>query len=434
MTTVTAPPEFEVMKGAQWNFVMSEAKHPGLFSGRSSGKTIASVVKALKYVTEHRGAQGVMTLPTLPEARRTLVPAFREVAGHLEGVSVGAGWEFKRADMEIVFPALKSVIMLRPAEEHNSLRGLTLAFFAMDEIAEGYQHEAFIILQPALRQKGYPTQGWVTSTPHWQSKWIRQRWVDKVNPRTEKPLTAENYPRFRLRTEDNKHLSEDDLLHWQESYGDTRFAAQELSGEFITVEGAAFPQFSEAVHVRLPEDTQFVRKVVGLDFGAASPTALIELGITEQNRVWALREFYKRNCTDEEWVKAVGEWDTFNIRCDPQTSAAQIESYQRLTGLPIRAAQTNSFQRRFSLMFSRLTIRGDGTPGMYISPECPNLIGEILNLEFAKSQGGEVIKDAWRQGPRDDAYDACVYGLMEFDYGGMAHPPRVSIGFPWRVR
>ena len=422
------------MAGAQWDFVMSDAMYPGLFSGRGGGKTIATVVKALKFATEHPGAQGVMTEPTFPMVRDILVPAFRTVAGHLEGVSVGAGWEFKRGDMQIVFPALNSTIMLRPAEEYGRLRGLTLAFFAMDEIAEGYQHEAFMILQPALRQEGYPVQGWVTSTPHWQSAWLRQRWVDKVNPRTEEPLTAADYPRFRLRTEDNKHLPEGQLARLKESFGDTRLADQELGGEFITVEGAAFPQFSEKVHVRLPGDTQFVRKVVGLDLGAVSPTALIEVGITAENRVWAIREFYKRNCTDEEWVTAVSEWGSMNIRVDPQTSAAQIESYQRQTGLPIRAARTNNFQQRFRLMFSRLTLRSDGTPGMYISPECPNLIAELTNLALAKPRGGDIYLDKWEQGLMDHAYDGACYGLMEFDYGGMAHPPRVSIGFPWRVR
>lgn len=434
VTEIQAPPEFEVMPGAQWDFVMSDAMYPGLFSGRGGGKTVATVVKAIKYVTEHPGAQGVMTEPTFPMVRDILVPAFRTVAGHLEGLSVGAGWEFKRGDMQIVFSALKSTIMLRPAEEYGRLRGLTLAFFAMDEIAEGYQHEAFMILQPALRQEGYPVQGWVSSTPHWQSPWLRQRWVDKANPRTGEPLTAADYPRFTLWSQDNHHLPEGQIERLKESYGDTPLWAQEGRGEFIRVEGAAFPQFSEMVHVRLPGDTKFVRKVVGLDFGASSPTAAIELGITEQNRVWAIREFYKRNCTDEEWVSTLGEWGSMNIRCDPQTSGAQIESYQRQTGLPIRAARTNNFQQRFRLLFSRLTIKGDGQPGMYISPECPNLIAELQNLALAKPRGQDILLDKWEQGLMDHAYDAAAYGLMEFDYGGMPHPPKVKIGFPWRVR
>ncbi len=433
MVTVEAPPRcrtcgFEkgdcncilLLPGAQENFVRSEAKHPGLFGGRGSSKTVSNIVKGFKYVSDHPGARGVLTSPTFPMLRQTLLPAIREFFGSEEGRK----WEYKRGDMEIQFRD-GSVIYLRPAEEPGTFRGMTLAFFGMDEIAEGFQHETFLTLQPALRQKGFPHQGWAASTPHWRKPWLRKVWKEHINAVTGEPLTKEDYPIFQADTAKNWHLPENYLEHLQESYGDTLLADQELHGKFIIVEGAGFQEFNEDVHVRYapPEGTTWKRKVAGLDFGGgASPTALVEWGVDQGGRFWALREYYSRDTDNTGWTKAAVDWGVTAIFCDPAGGFRRASELSATYGLPIFLARNpgggsaNSFKYRQSLFGTRLRVRPeDNLPGLFITRNCPNLIAEIPNLALHKPRGQDYYVDEWIPGSLDHAYDASCYAIMELE-------------------
>ena len=226
------------MLGQQWDFVHSEARHPALLGGRGAGKTIGSAVKGF-VAANQPGAMGVLTSPTYVQVRDNLVPAFRQMFGAGEGNV----WEYRRADHEIRF-SNGSKILLRPANEPDRLRGLSLAFFGMDEIAIGDQLESFLILQAALRQSGFKQQGWVTSTPHWRRPWIRKIWQDGRNPVTGVAFKDRgDYPIYRAKTVDNTHLPESFVDDLRQMAPSERYVRQELYGEFIDVEGVAFPMF-----------------------------------------------------------------------------------------------------------------------------------------------------------------------------------------------
>ena len=140
--TAETKPAVSLMAGPQTEFFESKARHPAMFSGRGGGKTVADVTKGFAYVCEHPGAEGVLTAPSFPMVKTTLLPTFRSLFGDYEGTF----WIYKRADMEIVFPTLGSRIYLRPGNEPDRLRGMNLAFFGMGEIAIDHQHETFLIL------------------------------------------------------------------------------------------------------------------------------------------------------------------------------------------------------------------------------------------------------------------------------------------------
>ncbi|KKK60375.1 hypothetical protein LCGC14_2958220, partial [marine sediment metagenome] len=53
MVTVEAPPDVQLMEGAQSDFALSKAFSPALIAGRGYGKTIAFAAKAYAYVAEN---------------------------------------------------------------------------------------------------------------------------------------------------------------------------------------------------------------------------------------------------------------------------------------------------------------------------------------------------------------------------------------------
>lgn len=404
------------MPGPQSQFVMSEARYPAMFSGRAGGKTVASIIKAFKLCIDYPGIAGCLTEPTIKMVKRTLIPAMRRVWGPLEGrIADGALWEWRKADMEIGF-SNGSVIYLGYADDPESVRGLDISFFGMDEARVGSQYETFLNLVPATRQPGYPHQGWVTTTPAGRNHWLYWYWVQGQLPSGE-PVDMTEHVMIEAHTEDNTHLTPEDLRSWQNTFGPTKFAEQELFGKFVVFEGQAFPEFGDA-HVRtLPSNVKVRRRVLGFDWGDYSPTAVVELQQDEANNIWVTDLFYKRRCGMDELVEAISEMNAAGnvpMFCDPNTKD-EID-FLRKAGIPARKAKSNSFQMRYQLVQRRIADRT-----LYVDPSCVDLITELQGLEFAESRQGEYGRN-WKGGCPDHAYDALAYALMHIDEGARGRP------------
>lgn len=423
MTTAQREVRLEIMEGPQWDFVHSKARHPGYFGGRGAGKTTAAVLRAFLRRMNYPKSMGCITEPTYPQVRDVLMPTIRRLFGVIEGDE----WAFKRADMEIQFKN-GSVLLLRPADAFESIRGLNLSDFDMDEVAQGRQEETFLLLQGCLREaSGAPHAGSVASTPKGLRHWTAHRWKWGRLPNGEE-VPREEYPIFTARTKDNFHLDRAFYESLVTSYGDgSRFAQQELEGEFVAFEGQAFPEFDEDKHTKdAPVGMTFNKRIVGLDWGAVRPTAAVEVCV-EGNRVWVTREFYKRRCHEDELVETLAEWDA-RVFCDP--AAKDTIDFLRKNGINATKARSNSFSLRTRLVGARLANGGSG-PGLFVSPRCPNLIEELQTLSYAKPRGMDVLTDKWEVGMDDHAFDALSYALMDIDAGRRGRPQAPVIYRRW---
>ncbi len=294
-TATEAKVQIELLEGPQEQFVLSTARHPAMFSGRRGGKTYASCVKAFLYAMSNPGALICLTAPTYKALEDITLATWKDIFGVLLKEK---RWEFKAREMSIVFPN-GSKILLRPSDEPDKLRGLTLAAFGMDEAAISNQHEAFQVLQATLSQVGFPHIGWVTTTPRGIRSWLYQRWV-KNQLKDGAELDPSEYTRFQAHTRDNIYLTKEYMTSLVTSYGNTKWAQQELEGEFVAFEGQAFPEFDEKVHVqRPPVGMKFKREVAGFDWGAVRPSAIIECQMSQGGKVYVTREWYQRRA--ERW-------------------------------------------------------------------------------------------------------------------------------------
>jgi hypothetical protein len=413
----------EVMAGAQAGFVASTAPFPGYFAGRRGGKTSASVIKMMRYMTTYPGAYFMFTVPTLGDVERILLPKMREFFGAFYGTL----WEWKEKKSQFEFPQHRGkdgeggIAFVRPASEPDSMRGPTLAAAAMDEIAIENQLAAFEYLGPAVfgGQKGFPHQIWVTSTPKAERKWIGQIWRDHIAP-DGTPLNAEDYPIFRSRTADNYHNEQAsiDLLFASSA----RNRLEEFEGEFLSSEGIALPMLDAAIHLKYPpEGTEFVRTVFGYDKGGTSPTALVQWKMDRQLRKYAVSEFYKRDADEYDWVKWLADRNATRVMCDPAIGEVEQRYLARRNGLhfvPATAAKTH--EMRLTLWRTGLT-HDVRPPSIFISPDCPMLWDELNNLQH-KKKGEDDWAENWASGVQDHAFDAGAYGLLEFDRFKLALP------------
>lgn len=430
----------------QFRFFETEARHPAFIGGRGAGKTYVLVCKAFKLAIENPGIRGLITEPTFGMIRENLMPVIDDIYGkirvrtkeEIKRIGPGPGdWDYRLflqgTPQEIVF-SNGSIIVLRPVDDPDKFRGASYGFFAMDEVAIGIQqYGAFMVLSATLRQDNMPQQGFIVSTPSARKPWIRKIWKEHVTAVGDEPLDSKTFPLFQMTMDENRHLSKEMKETNKMLYGGTKRGRQEqLGGMFVSTEGLAFENFSRETHVKSPPDGLVIkRRLAGLDFGAASPTSM-HLGLLDtEDRLWIVREFYKRRADDYTWGSAAYEWieeGLTRIVFDPSRSESEIEDLRAKYGLPLRRARSKRFEDRVRVMETRLAIRPDGKPGVYFSPQCPNAIEEIENLAYAEARAGEFIIDKWSAGLNDHAFDDITYLMMEVD---RTHAPlqKVKVGF-----
>lgn len=410
------PHRVEAMSGAQTGFLLSTARHPGYVGGRGAGKTVAGVLKLFAYVNAHPGARGVITCITIDDFPRTIEPAIMDLFGSAKGKL----WEYREKARELVFPTLDALCWVRPSSEPDTGVGMTIAFFWMDEAGtQCDQYSPFRHLSAGLRQAGYPHQGWITTTPRIDYLWVKQLWQDHELPMTGKPVKAEAYPVFHARTIDNwKHGAPEVREELLREYEGTRWAAQELEGRFISIEGIALPELKEAIHyINPPAGTEFVKRVAGIDFGQAAPTAVILWAQDRANRLWAIDEFYKRGATDQEWLTWVADREIKKVRCDPAVSEEQLRAWRKRYGVNIVRSNAKEFDVRLKMYRNRLQ-----NNALFITPACPNLWEELTNLRYYRGVRKEWQSDRWADGVQDHAFDAGAYSISEFDGGFIGRP------------
>lgn len=415
------------MPGAQAGFVASKAMFPAFFAGRRGGKSVASTLKMLDYVTRHPGCTGLYTVPTLGDVNRILLRTLHKHWGHLKGYF----WEFKKKDGELIFHhgSEDSIVFVRPANEPDSCRGMDLSFAVMDEIGTENQREAWEVIWPSLTEGDNP-QLWVTSTPNFRYKWIKDVFIDHIDPETKEPLEFDEvggepeFEFFHSTTLDNYNLKERiRRMVAIRSQSGSRWARQEYGGEFITMEGLAFEEFNKEMHVRyVPKDgMQFKKVVCGMDFGSASPTSIHIMRQTEQGHIYVTDEYYKRRAVEEDWVDWLGARGVSTVVCDPSASDEQLRYYQRKYGIRFQRSKNRDRVSRRTFWHSHLSANT-----ITIDTECKNLIMELENLAYKKPRGREYETDEWETGAQDHAFDSTAYAGAAFGASFVQSPARAT--------
>jgi phosphoribosylformylglycinamidine (FGAM) synthase PurS component len=390
--------------------------------GINIGKTRVLVVDAFDYAWNCPGSRQVMTEPTWQMVSDILIPTVEECYGG----QLGTFFSMTRSPPVDITFANGSTLWFRSVDvQADRLRGPNLARVLMDEFTLGKQEEAFLILDGRIRQAGYLHQLKATGTPKGRN-WVWRRYVDK-------PMTGPNgrVARFFAQTqaaEDAGLAPAGYTARLLENYGgwDNPLARQELGGQWLQMAGQVFPQFTRYDHVKTLDAAGRVLlkdRIGGIDFGGVSPTALVAVGIGAGGRAWAFEEWYKREATMDELGKAMAD---MQIRCgirkwiaDP-SGKAQIDALRAMGFKVQKARHGNRIALRVQVVGARLNVdSATKMPGLYITPESPNGIGELEGLSWrrTKLQGSaeEIMTDDFERGDPDHYFDALANVLFEYD-------------------
>lgn len=219
--------------GKQYDFVACDDRFTAFIGGIGSGKTYAGAVKTLLWAGRTKGLC-MAVAPTYVMMRDSSLRAFLEVAE-------GAIATYNKAEMRIEL-AGGGEVLFRSADQPDRLRGANLSAVWLDE-ASMMPAETWDIVIGRLREGGRAGPCWITTTPKGKN-WLYTR-------KNEMTL-------FQARTHDNPHLPGEFIRSLEASYT-AQFAAQELQGEFIDMQGSLASREWFAIVDAAPAECRYVR-------------------------------------------------------------------------------------------------------------------------------------------------------------------------------
>jgi len=210
----------------QMEFWQSPSRFRGFIGGLGSGKTRAGLVEVLRQPP----VMGAVVAPIYRMLKDTIIPTVEDVAGDLvESIN--------RTDMWVQFKNGTKMLM-RSADEPDTLRGPNLGWFWLDEPAQMPEMIWKVMLG---RIRLAPGRAWVTGTPAGKN-WLYKKFV----------MEAKDDPEFHLiqsSSHENVFLPEY-YLHEMDKQYQGAFHRQEVSGEFVEwVDEPAYPGFQKARNV-----------------------------------------------------------------------------------------------------------------------------------------------------------------------------------------
>lgn len=373
-------------------------------SGIGAGKTVAGIMRVAANVQKwNPGETGMIITPTSLGIKNVIMPELSKW-GLLDE------WEYRGPQSES--PGLHAPngtrILLESADNDRKierLRGPSIAWFWMDEAAL-IPEKAWRICIGRLRAGNY-RNAFITTTPKGEN-WIH----DKFHPESPDQLDSVNNV-LGVPSYANPHLALDyrrDILSEYEG----QFAAQEVRGEFVSMEGLVYPWFDADEHV--VADSAGLSQITGVYYGVdwgfhPHPAAILAVAETKTGEQFVMAEHYETRNTVDDLAELIagtstedGMYDRYGrgpVYCDP-SEPSNIETFQR-HGIDARKADNSKTPG-----IQHVT---NQSSDLYVHESCQSLINEFGQYRY-EDGGDEPIEK------EDHALDSLRYALFTHEQQG----------------
>ena len=207
--------------------------HPLFIGGYGSGKTWALSAKALTLAGVNAGLPGLIISPTYRELRDVTILTFLEL---LE--KFGIPYDHHETYYNVKLPWWKSVVWFRSADKPESLKGPTVAWAGLDEIARLDKAIWGVALSRVRHPRATMRQTFAVGTPEGYN-WVYEKWEEEPQA---------GYPLFRAHTLENVFL-DDSYAKDLRGALDPDEQKQKLEGKFAEgAHGRVYKFFDRAVH------------------------------------------------------------------------------------------------------------------------------------------------------------------------------------------
>jgi len=296
----------------------------------------------------------------------------------------------------------ESEILFRSCEEPSKLKSLNLDGFGLDEPVD-IDEEIFKMLQGRLR--GTHTDhrfGFLTGNPAGYTNWVYQHFFIRKLP---------NYTVIETNTYDNVYLPPGYIANLERSL-DEDYANRYLRGCWGDFEGLVYKDFHKQQHTGDYTRKSFKYYIAGYDDGYRNPACLLILGVTGDDELYVIHEYYMSGRTNDEIAEDITRlyqrYPFYKIYCDPSGLNA-IETFKR-HGLNAVSADNdkktmNSGISKLKSLFKQNKI--------FIDTQCSKLVWELESYRYEKDKKtGNYNEEPVKKD--DHACDALRYALTDY--------------------
>jgi phage terminase large subunit len=229
-----------------------------------------------------------------------------------------------------------------------------------------------------------------------------------------------------LHGEDNPHLPPGALARLLKQYGPHERAAR-ARGEWTTLEGRIYADFSRATHVvkthQVPAEWPIY---FGVDFGTRAPFAAVVCALDPaDDTLHVVDEWYQADYTLSQHAAKLHQLIAKHgeprwIVCDPEDKGSRLALSREhgLVNVPARKGK-GSVRKGINDLCERIAFDVEGKPHLVVHDQCTNLIHEFESYVWDERGVGES-RDQPKPRQRDHALDALRYCVMKLAVSDMA--------------
>lgn len=368
--------------------------------GRRSGKSTLSVLKVIDFASNTPNSISWMISPTYKQTKQIAFELFRQYfpMDLLDKVN----------ETELIFHLKNgSRILLKGAEDPDSLRGVRIDFCVLDEVAFINKWErVWKVIRPTLVDS--KAKCWFISTPNGFNHFKELS-----------EIQDKDYSYFHFTSYDNPYIDKEELDKAKLETDEDSFA-QEYLGEFRKMSGLVYKEFNRDIHMVDIPDLHSYTFTRALDFGFAHKTALIYFAISpDGSQMYAYDGLYATGMVIPQIAEAVKIKDAGKIITNPVADSAQPASIAELNQLGISFSpvdkEKDSVKNGIVRVAELLKIRADtGKPTLMFNKHLTWIADEFERYKWMenKSADNEIKEVPYKA--NDDAMDCIRYFAMNY--------------------
>ena len=385
--------------------------------GRRAGKSFLVSIKLLDFASNHPKSISWYISPNYKQSKQIMWQMLRDIIpqfGILKTNETELKIELKNG----------SHIILKGAEDPDSLRGVRIDFCVFDEVAFIDKWDSvWKVVRPTLVDS--KAHCWFISTPNGFN-----HFKDLYE------TTSPDYKSFHYTSYDNPYLDKDELASAKSTTDEDSFA-QEYMGEFRKMSGLIYKEFDRDKHmVEIPLfDTNFTFTRT-LDFGFAHKTALGYFAISSTgDAIYMYDGLYQVGLTENQIADVVRTKDANKVITNPVADSSQPMSIEQLSQLGVSFSPVekgpDSVKNGIVKVADLLRVRADtGKPTLMFNKDLTWVADEFERYRWMENKSADnVIKEVPNK-VNDDAMDMIRYFAMEYRKPTFYTPrPRVN----WQI-
>lgn len=401
-----------VIKLSDWQTIVIKDTHrfKVINCGRRAGKSFLVSIKLLDFASNHPKSISWYISPNYKQSKTIMWQMLRDIIpqhGILKTNETELKIELKNG----------SQIILKGAEDPDSLRGVRIDFCVFDEVAFiDRWSEVWKVIRPTLIDS--KASCWFISTPNGFNHF--KEMYENITKESKAVFTPSDYIAFHYTSYDNPYIDKSELENAKQTTDEDSFA-QEYMGEFRKMSGLIYKEFDRDKHmINIPPlDTNYTYTRT-LDFGFAHKTAIGYFAINSTGTaIYMYDGLYQVGLTENQIADVVRTKDTGKVITNPVADSAQPMSIEQLSQLGVSFSPVekgpDSVKNGIVKVAELLRIRADtGKPTLMFNKELTWVADEFERYRWMENKSAEnVIKEVPNK-VNDDAMDMIRYFAMNY--------------------